>query len=302
MPRSPCPVPPSSPFLLPHRRHRRTRCRRRRFGLSESGRLTRGDRVRVDGRRRSDIERRRWRPLRGAAGERRGRGVGPALDGALGAGSSASSATRIRRTRCCASASSAAPAGAAGRLVPRQRRRTARLVPRPSSARPQVRPRGDWRAASTAFGRIDAGRRGARRWPAVARCAERRRAPPLEVASRAQRHGPAASAAYGAWPLLSVPKALCLARRLPKTVSAEMGALPRQRFGRVGSFDVEAPDVPDIGGCDIQKQEIQEAVELPLTHHELYCSMVLQALARPCLLKRWHITLLLLVQSLCRRT
>ena len=29
-------------------------------------------------------------------------------------------------------------------------------------------------------------------------------------------------------------------------------------------------DVQDIGGCDIQKQEIREAVELPLTHHELY--------------------------------
>ncbi len=26
----------------------------------------------------------------------------------------------------------------------------------------------------------------------------------------------------------------------------------------------------DIGGYDIQKQEIREAVELPLTHHELY--------------------------------
>lgn len=26
----------------------------------------------------------------------------------------------------------------------------------------------------------------------------------------------------------------------------------------------------DIGVCDIQKQEICEAVELPLTHHELY--------------------------------
>ncbi|OIV95671.1 hypothetical protein TanjilG_01465 [Lupinus angustifolius] len=26
----------------------------------------------------------------------------------------------------------------------------------------------------------------------------------------------------------------------------------------------------DIGGCDIQKQEIREAVELPLTHHDLY--------------------------------
>ena len=29
-------------------------------------------------------------------------------------------------------------------------------------------------------------------------------------------------------------------------------------------------DYQDIGGCDIQKQEIREAVELPLTHHELY--------------------------------
>ena len=28
--------------------------------------------------------------------------------------------------------------------------------------------------------------------------------------------------------------------------------------------------VQDIGGNDIQKQEIKEAVELPLTHHELY--------------------------------
>ncbi|PRQ35138.1 putative proteasome ATPase [Rosa chinensis] len=26
----------------------------------------------------------------------------------------------------------------------------------------------------------------------------------------------------------------------------------------------------DIGGCDIQKQEIHEAVELPLIHHDLY--------------------------------
>ncbi|KAK1270692.1 hypothetical protein QJS04_geneDACA005777 [Acorus gramineus] len=33
----------------------------------------------------------------------------------------------------------------------------------------------------------------------------------------------------------------------------------------------EKPDTyNDIGGCDIQKQEIREAVELPLTHHELY--------------------------------
>jgi len=34
----------------------------------------------------------------------------------------------------------------------------------------------------------------------------------------------------------------------------------------------ERPDVKysDIGGCDIQKQEIREAIELPLTHPELY--------------------------------
>lgn len=36
--------------------------------------------------------------------------------------------------------------------------------------------------------------------------------------------------------------------------------------------DAEKPDVSysDIGGYDIQKQEIREAVELPLTHHDLY--------------------------------
>merc|ERR1711939_712359 len=36
--------------------------------------------------------------------------------------------------------------------------------------------------------------------------------------------------------------------------------------------DAEKPDVTytDIGGLDIQKQEIREAVELPLTHGELY--------------------------------
>jgi len=34
----------------------------------------------------------------------------------------------------------------------------------------------------------------------------------------------------------------------------------------------EKPDVSyaDIGGMDIQKQEVREAVELPLTHFELY--------------------------------
>lgn len=33
---------------------------------------------------------------------------------------------------------------------------------------------------------------------------------------------------------------------------------------------IQALWLQDIGGNDIQKQEIKEAVELPLTHHELY--------------------------------
>ena len=34
----------------------------------------------------------------------------------------------------------------------------------------------------------------------------------------------------------------------------------------------EKPDISyaDIGGLDTQKQEVREAVELPLTHYELY--------------------------------
>ena len=37
----------------------------------------------------------------------------------------------------------------------------------------------------------------------------------------------------------------------------------------------EKPDVTysDIGGLDIQKQEIREAIELPLTHPELYAQI-----------------------------
>jgi len=37
----------------------------------------------------------------------------------------------------------------------------------------------------------------------------------------------------------------------------------------------EKPDVryEDIGGMDVQKQEVREAVELPLTHHELYAQI-----------------------------
>lgn len=38
------------------------------------------------------------------------------------------------------------------------------------------------------------------------------------------------------------------------------------------SYIDEKPDIQysDIGGMDMQKQEIREAVELPLTHFELY--------------------------------
>nr|CAD7458854.1 unnamed protein product [Timema tahoe] len=45
-----------------------------------------------------------------------------------------------------------------------------------------------------------------------------------------------------------------------------------QNTGIVGSTTDEKPDVQyaDIGGMDMQKQEIREAVELPLTHFELY--------------------------------
>ena len=37
----------------------------------------------------------------------------------------------------------------------------------------------------------------------------------------------------------------------------------------------EKPDITymDIGGLDIQKQEIKEAVELPLTHAHLYAQI-----------------------------
>merc|ERR1712224_532470 len=47
-------------------------------------------------------------------------------------------------------------------------------------------------------------------------------------------------------------------------------ALPRQSNSLLSNG--EKPDVTyaDIGGNDIQKQEICEAVELPLTHHDLY--------------------------------
>ena len=59
--------------------------------------------------------------------------------------------------------------------------------------------------------------------------------------------------------------------------------------------DAERPDVKysDVGGMDVQKQEIREAVELPLTHFDLYrqinidpprgaCSTARPARARRC--------------------
>ncbi|XP_040257441.1 uncharacterized protein [Aegilops tauschii subsp. strangulata] len=245
---------------------------------------------------------------RGPAGERRGRGVGPPLDGALGAWSPASSAARtlkgvIRRTRSCGSASSA-PARGAGRLVTRQRRRTACLVPRPSSARPEVRPHGDWRAMSAAFGRAG-------------------RAPSLRLASRGQRHGPAGERGVRdvAPPLRT--QGLVPGREAAEEVSAEMrwvipdGASEEDEVdssddGDRGTATPRSPSAPVVAVAatrtlkrmwrarccasasaasarstsklpmsrtleDVisKKQEIREAVELPLTHHELYCSMVL---------------------------
>ncbi|KAL1558759.1 26S proteasome regulatory subunit 6B [Salvia divinorum] len=55
--------------------------------------------------------------------------------------------------------------------------------------------------------------------------------------------------------------------------NALVEVLPPEAESRISLLsNSERPDVSytDIGGCDIQKQEIREAVELPLTHHELY--------------------------------
>lgn len=49
--------------------------------------------------------------------------------------------------------------------------------------------------------------------------------------------------------------------------------LPPEADSTITMMNVtEKPDVSynDIGGMDIQKQEIREAVELPLSHFELY--------------------------------
>ena len=46
----------------------------------------------------------------------------------------------------------------------------------------------------------------------------------------------------------------------------------------------QKPDVmyADIGGMDIQKQEVREAVELPLTHFELYKQVLARMRACVC--------------------
>jgi len=53
--------------------------------------------------------------------------------------------------------------------------------------------------------------------------------------------------------------------------SSVVGTLPPEADSSIAMME-KKPDVTyqDIGGLDIQKQEIKEAVELPLTHFELY--------------------------------
>jgi 26S proteasome regulatory subunit T3 len=55
--------------------------------------------------------------------------------------------------------------------------------------------------------------------------------------------------------------------------NAVVDVLPPEADSSISMMSAdETPDVTysDIGGADIQKQEMREAVELPLTHHELY--------------------------------
>jgi 26S proteasome regulatory subunit T3 len=54
---------------------------------------------------------------------------------------------------------------------------------------------------------------------------------------------------------------------------AVVEALPPECDSSISAMmSTEKPDVryEDIGGMDVQKQEVREAVELPLTHFELY--------------------------------
>lgn len=57
---------------------------------------------------------------------------------------------------------------------------------------------------------------------------------------------------------------------------AVVETLPPEADSSIQSMlENEKPDVryEDIGGMDVQKQEIREAVELPLTHHDLYAQI-----------------------------
>jgi len=63
---------------------------------------------------------------------------------------------------------------------------------------------------------------------------------------------------------------------LHRSSSAVVDILPPDTDAAVSMLKVsEKPDVTyaDIGGLDIQKQEIREAIELPLTHPELYAQI-----------------------------
>ncbi|KAG6430762.1 hypothetical protein SASPL_108835 [Salvia splendens] len=80
----------------------------------------------------------------------------------------------------------------------------------------------------------------------------------------------------------SIYTALQISEYIPFGSGSIIQVLPKMRPGRAqgaGCHDRgrlrpnmgEPSEIRrDIGGCDIQKQEIREAVELPLTHHELY--------------------------------
>ena len=60
---------------------------------------------------------------------------------------------------------------------------------------------------------------------------------------------------------------------LHKCSNALVGILPPEADSSIQMLRPdEKPDVSftDIGGLDTQKQEVREAVELPLTHGELY--------------------------------
>lgn len=73
---------------------------------------------------------------------------------------------------------------------------------------------------------------------------------------------------------------LMVRRRAASTRSECDARLTRARAQGVG----DRPDVTyaDIGGADVQKQEIREAVELPLTHFELYAQIGIDPVSELC--------------------